>query len=76
MLDELRELYPGKWDGGPPSCEIHGLIQHGGKTLKIEVLLRPDSAVSSVFLGGDCVATARASSAIDAVTRSLKATDP
>lgn len=61
---ELRAIFGGTWDGG--GTEIHGLVEHEGRILKIE-LLRTSNWTCSVFCDGQCVASARASAASEAV---------
>ena len=69
---ELRELFGGRWDGG--GREIHGLIDHGGRRLKVE-LLRGAQWCCSVFDGGNCVASsaeAKPEMAVRAALAALK----
>lgn len=67
---ELKELFGGRWDGG--GREVHGLIEHGGRRLKIE-LLRGTQWCCSVFERGSCVASSAEADADRAVRMALAA---
>ena len=66
---ELQARFGGTWDGG--GREIHGLLDHEGRRLKIE-LLRASTWVCSVFCDGQCVATMRADDAERAVADAIE----
>ncbi len=53
VVDDLRAAWGGTWDGASP--EIHALIKHGGRHLKIE-LVHDAQWSCAVFDRGACLA--------------------
>ncbi len=69
---ELQAEFGGVWDGA--GREIHGILERGGRKVKIE-LLRTSLWACSVFEGGSCVGSARSKFAREAVAGALAAAD-
>ena len=68
----LRDRFGGSWDGA--EHELHGLIELGGRRIKIELMAGRDGRyVANAFDGGTCVASESADTPEGAVESTILA---
>jgi hypothetical protein len=65
----LEREFGGSWDG--PRERMHGLISTDRGTLKVDLTQREGRFLCSVFADGECLASAGATTALEAVREAL-----